>query len=66
MMTKGEKMLLRRAINRFVDDDDSGWHDGMMMLHRLLNPYDSEVIKASIENEATGSNRKAADADDDE
>lgn len=35
-MTKQEKEIIKKAINRLCDDD--GWHDGIIMLKKLLNP----------------------------
>ncbi len=35
-MTKNEKIILKKAINRLHDDD--GWDEGISLLKRLIDP----------------------------
>lgn len=42
-MTKKEKELIRKAINRLHDDD--GWDEGISILKRLINPEWKSPLK---------------------
>ena len=41
-MTRFERKQLRRAISLLAAED--GYHDGMMLLHRLLNPNHKDPL----------------------